>query len=131
MSFRDLVDHQRQGQLVPQVGQNSYQPVISTTRSVPPVSQERHFWPMQPVVAKIRRSRNTAKKSFKAIKLSTCNFLHANTNGFKSKAESINQIISEESTDVNSVDRNKSLYQVSHKHKRFSRFFCCERLDHV
>ena len=46
MSFRDLVDNQRQGQLVPQVGQNSYQPVISTTHSVPPVSQEQHFWPM-------------------------------------------------------------------------------------
>ena len=43
MSFRD---NQRQGQLVPQVGQNSYQPVISTTRSVPPMSQEQHFWPM-------------------------------------------------------------------------------------
>ena len=46
MSFGDLVDNERQGQLVPQVGQNSYQPVISTTHSVLPVSQEQHFWPM-------------------------------------------------------------------------------------
>ena len=46
MSFRDLVDNHRQGQLVPQVGQNSYQPVISTTHSVPPMTQEQHFWPM-------------------------------------------------------------------------------------
>ena len=53
MSFRDLVDNQRQGQLVPQVGQNSYQPVISTTHSVPPMSQEQHFWPMQQTVGTI------------------------------------------------------------------------------
>ena len=39
-------------------------------------------------------------KSLQAIKASTCNFLYANTNGFKSKAESINQIILEESIDV-------------------------------
>ena len=56
---------------------------------------------------KIRRSRRTAKKSLQAIKASTCNFLYANTNGFKSKVESMNQIILEES---NFVDRNKSLY---------------------
>ena len=49
---------------------------------------------------KIRRSRRTAKKSLQAIKPSTCNFLYANTNGFKSKAESINQIILDESIDV-------------------------------
>ena len=39
MSFRGLIDNQRQGQ-------NSYQPVISTTHSVPTMSQEQHFWPM-------------------------------------------------------------------------------------
>ena len=49
---------------------------------------------------KIKRSRRTAKKSLQAIKPSTCNFLYANTNGFKSKAESINLIILEESIDV-------------------------------
>ena len=55
MSFRDLVDNQRQGQVVPQVGQNSYQSEISTTRSVPPVSQEQHFWPMLPTVGTMRQ----------------------------------------------------------------------------
>ena len=49
---------------------------------------------------KIRRRRRTAKKSFQAIKSSTRSFLYANANGFKSKAESINQIILEESIDV-------------------------------
>ena len=56
---------------------------------------------------KTRRSRHAAKKSFQAIKSSTCNVPYASTNGFKSKA----------------VDRNKSLYQISHKHKKVFKVF--------